>query len=458
MVDGHVRVNMTISTADFPAWFLTGFYGGLVCCVLAIWISLSALYTAMKRRGMTRRVLVVVVVCFVTFLCLWPAFIWYRMNTVLLFAQMTVLLCYVVFFGWLFPIGAIVFYFVPSLLHIPTMGKDSEQQKPSSAELNPPRYQSGVLAPFVFSVETPWGWLEYCSGNFQGQRLALKRSVIVMGRDEDCDIWLDDDMASRKHAEIAWKDHVVYLTDRDSLNGTRVNGRRIRGSVLLSSDDVVEIGGQRFLFLLIEQQALTAEQYDPLVNHKWRSAFELQQVTRSSLPLPTTKPPLNTDQVLTQSQAIEPDTAASALHTPPSLPTVRGMLLVRNGELAGKRFFLQSLFVTVGSGADCDLIVQDLGLAPRHARFIRQALGDYVQDLSGLSGQDGTLINGEAVQGVQLLRPADRVRFGSFHLTYLSVVQNTEEQISSPQKIVPVNPFLSSGPMPLRLPSRQKES
>ena len=39
---------MTISTTDFPIWFLVGFYGGLVCCVLTILISLRALYTADK--------------------------------------------------------------------------------------------------------------------------------------------------------------------------------------------------------------------------------------------------------------------------------------------------------------------------------------------------------------------------------------------------------------------------
>jgi pSer/pThr/pTyr-binding forkhead associated (FHA) protein len=458
-------MNMTISTADFPAWFFVGFYGGLVCCVLAILISLSALYTAIKRRGVTRRLISVVAVCIASFLCLLPAFVWFHINTRLSLIEMTELLGYVVFFGWLLSIGTMVFYFVPSRSRIATIHKHDDQQrqkKPSSAELHPPRYQPGVQAPLVFSAETPWGWLEYRSGNFQGQRLALKRSIVTMGRDEDCDIWLDDDMASRKHAEVAWDESVVYLTDRDSLNGTRLNGRKIRGSVLLSSNDVVEIGGQRFLFLLTEQKTVTTEQYDPLVNHKWRSSFELQELrdtTRDSLPLPITKPPLNTDRVQTQSESVPSDVVSAALHTPPSLPTVRGMLLVRNGELAGKRFFLQSLSVTVGSGANCDLVVQDLELAPQHARFIRQAQGDYVQDLSGLSEQAGSLVNGESIRGMQLLRPGDHVQFGSFHLTYLSIVQNVEEQALPSPKAASVNPVsLSSGRLPLRLPSRQKES
>ncbi len=452
---------MTISMAEFSAWFLTSFYGGLVCCVLAILIALSHMYTAIKRRGMTRRVVGVVVVCNVTFVCLLPEFVWFHMHAGvrLSFAEMMVLLCCVAFFGWLFPIGTSILSFVGSRARVARIGEHVEKR--SRAGLHPPRYQSGVQAPFVFSAETPWGWLEYRIGNFQGQRLALKRSVVIMGRDEDCDIWLDDEMASRKHAELSWEDGVAYLTDRDSLNGTRLNGRRVRGSVLLSSNDVVEIGSLRFLFLMTEQKTVTTDQYDPLVNHKWRSSDELQdarEAIRDSIPLPVTKPPVNTDQVQMQAQP-EPDMAAPVLHTPPSLPTMRGMLLVRNGELVGKRFFLQSVSVTVGSGAGCDLVVRDLGLAPQHARFIREAQGDYVQDLSGFGGQEGTLLNAEPVVGMQLLRPGDHVRFGLLHMTYLSTLQDAEEQVL-PAKIAPVKPLnppsLSGGPMPLRLPSRQK--
>jgi pSer/pThr/pTyr-binding forkhead associated (FHA) protein len=364
-------------------------------------------------------------------------------------------------FGWLLDIGATVFSSVLSRSLVSKRYRHEGQQrqkKRSEGQWYPPRYQSGVLAPFVFGAETPWGWLEYRGGNFQGQRLALKRSIITLGRAEDCDIWLDDDMASRRHAEVAWERDVVYLTDCESLNSTRLNGRRVRGSVLLSSEDIIEIGAHRFLFILAEQKTVTTDQYDPLINHKWRSSFELQDsrdTTQHTLPLPAAKPQLHTDQI---NMELEPRQGASnrgpsRLHTPPSLPTVRGRLLVGNGELAGKSFFLQSLSVTVGSGPDCDLVVHNLELASQHVRFIREAQGDYVQDISG---RGETLINGKPVQGLQLLQPGDSLRFGSLHLTYLSALQDTEEQASSSHGGVPVNAPLSSGPTPLRLPSRPK--
>jgi hypothetical protein len=207
---------------------------------------------------------------------------------------------------------------------------EKEQRQYPPAELHPPRYQPGVVAPFVFGAELPWGWLEYRSGNFQGQRLALKRAIITLGRGEDCDIWLDDDLASRRHAELAWQDNMVYLTDCQSLNSTHLNGRQVRGSVLLSSEDMIEIGTHRFLFILASPHTGTTDQYDPLVNHKWHSSFELQesrQTTRYSLPLPAAPPAAPTDQVSRERQDVEPDRAVSDSQRVPDRP------LSNNGPL-----------------------------------------------------------------------------------------------------------------------------
>src|SRR5215470_14019676 len=78
---GNQRINMTISTTNFPTWFFTGFYGGLVCCVLAILLSLRALYTDTRQRALMFRPVTVVAVCILSLLCLLPTFIWFRMRT-----------------------------------------------------------------------------------------------------------------------------------------------------------------------------------------------------------------------------------------------------------------------------------------------------------------------------------------------------------------------------------------
>ena len=97
--------------------------------------------------------------------------------------------------------------------------------------------------------------------------MALNRTVISIGREEDNDIWLDDETSSRYHAELVWDSGQVYITDCDSLNGVLLNGRRIRGTLVVKNGDLVEIGSHRFIFEIAERPIPLAEQDDPLMHH-----------------------------------------------------------------------------------------------------------------------------------------------------------------------------------------------
>lgn len=147
--------------------------------------------------------------------------------------------------------------------------------------------QPRACAPFVFDNDTPWGWLEYHRGNFQGQRLALKRSLVTIGRDEDNDIWIDDDMASRHHAELIYKQGQVYLTDCDSLNGVLINGQPLHGTALLSSNAILEIGQHLFRFMLADQRTTQNANDDPLAK---RISLHGLPLSNEPIPLPSALP------------------------------------------------------------------------------------------------------------------------------------------------------------------------
>jgi hypothetical protein len=66
-----------------------------------------------------------------------------------------------------------------------------------------------------------------------------------LGRNPDCELLLSDPQASRLHARLRPTPDGVLLTDEGSTNGTRVNGKRIRGSALLRDGDTIAIGGIR---------------------------------------------------------------------------------------------------------------------------------------------------------------------------------------------------------------------
>ncbi len=72
-------------------------------------------------------------------------------------------------------------------------------------------------------------------------------ALLTIGR-SSADIVLDQPLVSRRHAELAWEGHHHVLRDRDSANGTWVNGVRMRGSRPLVPGDVVQIGTFRLTY------------------------------------------------------------------------------------------------------------------------------------------------------------------------------------------------------------------
>ena len=79
-----------------------------------------------------------------------------------------------------------------------------------------------------------------------GQRVRITDRPIVLGRQPDCDVVLDDSNVSRRHAEIGVRDGEIILTDLGSTNGTKVNGAPVR-SCVLAPGDAVQIGLSRMM-------------------------------------------------------------------------------------------------------------------------------------------------------------------------------------------------------------------
>jgi pSer/pThr/pTyr-binding forkhead associated (FHA) protein len=433
----------------------------------------NALYTTVRRYGTMQQLTAAIILCVVCALLLLPAVIWYNLRfgvekASLSVAEVEVMLAYVTLCGWLVPLSVTSSFYLFTTPRLSSTSGRMRSQKRSSTLLNtanvlhPPRHQQGVVAPFVFGEDIPWGWLEYRSGRFQGQRLALRRVVETIGRGEENDIWLDDEMASRHHAELAWDKDLVYITDCDSLNGVLLNGRRIQGTTLLEPGELIEIGSHRFVFLRADQQSASiSDQSDPLIHHRWRSSLE-PFIDESDLP-PTR--PLDDGPV--QNKAVSVVEPSEETKTPEWQETAQvntispipqsiepgGAFRIRDGELAGKIFLLDQPVTTVGRGSECNVVLNDISISRQHAQFLRQASGNYVQDLSS---RNGTTVNGESLTGPRLLISGDIVSVGNISLEYIPFEEARTAPMSS--IIQSQGPLRSmNGPIPLKLPSRQKE-
>lgn len=81
-----------------------------------------------------------------------------------------------------------------------------------------------------------------------GNRYALSADTVVMGRAGDAGLHINDQGASRRHAEIIRRGDRMFVRDLGSTNGTYVNGTRIQGEEELLDGTIIAIGHARLTF------------------------------------------------------------------------------------------------------------------------------------------------------------------------------------------------------------------
>ncbi|MFW5856829.1 MAG: FHA domain-containing protein, partial [Planctomycetota bacterium] len=79
-------------------------------------------------------------------------------------------------------------------------------------------------------------------GSHRGQRYPLEDGRLVLGRDRRCDIPLDDDGVSRRHAAVYREDDALMVEDLGSTNGTYVNSLCIEAPHALAHGDRLAVG------------------------------------------------------------------------------------------------------------------------------------------------------------------------------------------------------------------------
>ena len=81
--------------------------------------------------------------------------------------------------------------------------------------------------------------LQILEGHERGRTFSDLEMPITIGREEDNQIRLNDERASRFHAKIQADDDRIILTDLDSTNGTRVNGHNVSVRILQAGDQIL---------------------------------------------------------------------------------------------------------------------------------------------------------------------------------------------------------------------------
>jgi pSer/pThr/pTyr-binding forkhead associated (FHA) protein len=150
-------------------------------------------------------------------------------------SEIALLIIKVVFLAllWLFIVSAV------SVIRSDLFGKTvraSDQPQPQELETPPPppkkaKRQRGQ--PRVFMIS---------QGDQAGLSADLAGGVIMIGRSADCQLILDDDYVSTRHARVVGAPTGIYIEDLGSTNGTYVNGQRITAPTTITLADTVRIG------------------------------------------------------------------------------------------------------------------------------------------------------------------------------------------------------------------------
>lgn len=240
-------------------------------------------------------------------------------------------------------------------------------QRGASPGVNPDQRLIEPLGPGV-----AWGQLEDLIGKYGVQPFILTRQIIILGRQSDCDIILDDDRASRYHVFLTWDHDKGYARDNGSTNGTVINGQACQGPVLLHHGDILEVAGSEFRFTYTETTGLAILEAQP------------------------------TEKI-----------ALVGVRTPEARPQVQARLTALTGPEPGRNWPIIAGVVSIGRGGDNIVVLPHASVSRHHAQILVQPTGLYFQDIGS---SNGASVNGEAVVAPRLLRDNDHIQIGDILL------------------------------------------
>ena len=241
------------------------------------------------------------------------------------------------------------------------------------------------------------------------RRLPLTEAIFSIGRLPDCDLTIDDALASRRHAEIRPEPDGYRLVDLGSLNGTTVNGTQGEGAPARRRRPHRHRGGRDPVRGLVgrvpvDSGALTILEYCFLalvylflfrvVRTVLRRA-EARADPRSHVrPAAADAAPV---AAMAPSRRERSGKTLGARDRRAREPRRRGVLARRGAVASGAAPGARSCSPTTPSSPRCTRGIFMRGSDP------------YVEDLGSTNG---TLLNGESVVEPIRLRPGDRVQFG----------------------------------------------
>ena len=149
-----------------------------------------------------------------------------------------------------------------------------------------------------------------------GLEWGFKVPEVIMGRDEDCQLVLNDIAVSRRHAKIALEGDRFVLSDLSSGNGTYLNGVRIQQERLSPGDEII-VGERTLRFVELNEAPPTK------AAHPVQADAAEPQVSDVPEPSGQFEPVLSNSKI---DAAVAPEPSLGSIEVPAAAPAPSGAL------------------------------------------------------------------------------------------------------------------------------------
>jgi len=231
----------------------------------------------------------------------------------------------------------------------------------------------------------------------------IDEPVFTIGRLPENTISIPNMGISRRHVRIEEDfDRKLILSDLNSLNGTLVNGKRVK-KVPLHSGDKIVIGK----FTIIYEEVSPGTEAVSPASSSAAATPVLMEPAKSAPPESDTRhakmrPPMPAEEGMTQKQPVVQEYSTGAAAPDSSCP-----VLIETAR--HETYLLDKPYMTIGSGESDDIPVAGFMVGEQQA-FLEQAGGSVTIGTSRMMSK--IKINGKTVKS-QVLRHKDRIDIGS---------------------------------------------
>lgn len=233
----------------------------------------------------------------------------------------------------------------------------------------------------------------------EGRFVDLTEGVYLAGREDDCEIVLQNPAISRHHFKLLNRGVEWLLEDLGSRHGTLLNGARMEANqpVSLRDRDRIEVAGTQVVFHAAKLDFASEE----------RTSFLAQQMVADML---------------------------GSLGNEDNTPYLR----ILSGDHEGERIILDGRkpFLVLGRDPDCDIFLDEVNVSRRHCRFDIDFSGIWVEDLGS---KNGIKIGGEEIQERTKLRDRTEIMLGTMSLVFVDPAAAFLGELDESQASIPLS-------------------